>query len=236
MVATLSTNDIFELLMLEEVEWAISNEPIDRLNYIPPAQSPPFLPSIENKTKSPPKTTDLTDNFILQAQQCAEQAKNIVELNAIIEAHDEFNIIANSKVTNFFSSNHQNLDKIDLLIIYSQKSELKQIDSFLKQAQLLKYSTISCSLTPVKSFLAPLDKQQQKIYLPFVKKLIKLTSTKTIITTDAIAALLLNDIPFPSKRKQFIYNDTIIFPIYSIARAKDIWFTILAVKNYLNKA
>ncbi len=235
MVSELSINDIFELLMLDEVDWAISNEAIDRLNYVPPPPLPTH--STENNTKpsSPsPKIAVLKDNSLtVQAQQCAAEAHNIVELNTIIEEHDKFNIITNSKVSNFFSNNNQNLSEIDILIIYSQRNELKQINSFLEQAQLAKYSIISCSLTPVKSFLAPLDKQQQNIYLPFVKRLIELTPTKTIITTDAIAALLLTGKSFPSKEKQFKYNDTIIFPIYNITSPQNIWFTILAIKNYL---
>ena len=154
----------------------------------------------------------------LKSSKSLIEANNLTELNAIIASKAELNIITNKAIETFFTANKANINNIDMLIIYTQLKELKLIENFIEQANLANYVRVSCSLTPIKSFLAPLDNKQQKIYLPFVEKLIEIMPPKTILTTDSIANLLK-------------LSDNIIFPIQNMSSPKDIWFSILALKQ-----
>lgn len=222
----LELQDIYELLMLDNTDWIISEHSINRLKIA----SDIDIPKIQI-VKDIPKPQD---NIANQAQQLIENTHSINELNDIIANNPQFNILTNSSINNFFSSNSNNLELSDLLIITSQKTD---IDLWLEQAELNNYAIVNCSFIQINTLLPELRKKQENIYLPFLQKFIELNKPKVILTIGTAASQLLTQQTFPNSNNCTIYNEyTTLYTIYNIDDKAKSWFTILNIKNHFKKA
>lgn len=223
MNGNLAIEDIYELLMLDNKDWLIANNSLNRFelepNYI--IEKP--------KVESIIEPIIIKNDIIEEAKLCANQAKNISELNNIIANNSKFNIITNNKISNFFKYTN---DNSDLLIINSQKN----IKIWLEQIKLENHSLAQCSLSPVATPLLALQKKQEPIYLPFIQKFIEFNKPKAILTFGTTASQYFTNKTFANNINKVKYNEySTIFSIYNTDNSQKIWFTILDIKHYLSK-